>query len=85
MLWEALRKIPHLHPPTTIVGLSLVLFLLLLKRFAPRLPSILIAVVGAAGAAFLFHFEAMGIACLGRLPSGFAPPLIPNLKLREGK
>jgi MFS superfamily sulfate permease-like transporter len=56
---------------------------LLLKRFAPRLPSILIAVVGAAGAAFLFHFEALDIAVLGRLPSGFAPPLIPNLKLRE--
>jgi high affinity sulfate transporter 1 len=83
MLWETLRKIPHLHPPTTIVGLSLVVFLLVLKRFAPRLPSILIAVVGAAGAAFLFHFEALDIAVLGRLPSGFAPPLIPNLKLRE--
>jgi len=83
MLWETLQKMPRLHLPTTIVGMSLVVFLLLVKRIAPRLPSILIAVVGAAGAAFLFHFEARGISLLGALPSGFAPPLMPNLKPRE--
>jgi high affinity sulfate transporter 1 len=83
MLWETLNKISHLHLPTTILGLSLVAFLLLSKKVAPRVPGILFAVIAAAGAAFLFRFEAKGIAILGTLPAGFAPPLMPNLKPTE--
>jgi sulfate permease, SulP family len=71
---EVMRQLPHLHLPTLEVSAVVLLVLLLLGRFLPRLPGALLAVAGAMTASAVWHFSAKGIAVLGPVASGFPHP-----------
>lgn len=59
------------------VGLGTLAIILLLKR-VPRLPSVLVAVVGATLASALFDLhQRYGLAVLGALPQGLPAPALP--------
>jgi sulfate permease, SulP family len=88
-LAEVSRRLPEVHPPTLAVSAVVVGTLLLLRRFAPRVPGAFIAVAGAAAASAIWNFRGHGIAIVGPIAGGlphFAhlavgwrdlPPLIP--------
>jgi MFS superfamily sulfate permease-like transporter len=52
--------------------------ILLGRRFAPRLPVSLVAVVGTIAASARFHFAERGIAVIGPVPGG-----LPSIKLPD--
>ncbi|MGA7342487.1 MAG: SulP family inorganic anion transporter [Terracidiphilus sp.] len=69
-LWEALRGLPRAHLPTVLVSVSVLAFVLVLKRLVPKLPGALIAVVAAISASAAFDFAGHGIATIGPVAGG---------------
>ena len=88
-LVEVCGRLPDVHSPTLAVSVFAVGALLLLQRFAPRVPAALIAVVGAVAASAIWNFNEHGIAIIGPVAGGLPhfgypavswrdiPPLIP--------
>jgi sulfate permease, SulP family len=74
------------HWPSVAFGLSGLLWLVLARRYWPRLPAILVLVVVAIGASEFTQFAAQGGAVVGGLPQGLprvAVPGLPGLELLE--
>ena len=75
-LWEVLRGLPHAHLPTVALAASVLVFVLLLRRFAPKVPAALVAVVAAIAASAAWDFAGHGIATIGPVVGG-----LPHLAL----
>lgn len=69
-LAEVIRGIPHLHLPTLALSVSTLALILILRRFAPKVPGALIAVAGAIGASAWWHFSGRGISVIGPVAGG---------------
>jgi len=69
-LWEVLRGLPHAHLPTVALSASVLAFVLLLRRFAPKVPGALVAVVAAIAASAAWDFAGRGIATIGPVVGG---------------
>lgn len=57
--------------------------MVLLERFLPRLPAALIVLVGSIAASAWLDLSARGVAVVGDLPSGLAPPKLPGVGLES--
>jgi sulfate permease, SulP family len=69
-LWEVLRGLPRAHLPTLALAASVLGFVLVLRRFVPKLPAALVAVVAAIAASAILNFEGHGIATIGPVVGG---------------
>ena len=69
-LWEVLRALPRAHLATVVVAAAVLGFVLVLRRFAPKVPGALVAVVGAIAASALLDFSGHGIATIGPVAGG---------------
>ena len=69
-LWEVLRGLPRVHLPTVVLSVSILAFVLLLRRFAPKVPGALVAVVAAIAASAAWDFAGHGIATIGPVAGG---------------
>ncbi len=56
-VWDTLMRIDHAHLPTVAMGLTAVLIIVLLKKYAPSLPAVLIAVVVTTFISWAIGFE----------------------------
>ncbi len=70
-------------PASLGVGLGSLAVILVSRRFLPRVPGVLIAVVGAAIAVSAFDLTAHGVSVVGAIPSGFPSPTVPHVSLEE--
>jgi high affinity sulfate transporter 1 len=68
---------------TLAVGLLTLAIILLLRRFAPRMPGVLFAVVGAIAATIIFDLAAQGVDLVGVLPQGFPSLALPSATLAD--
>jgi len=83
-LWEVLRGLPSAHLPTVALSASVLAFVLLLRRFAPKVPGALVAVVAAIAASAAWNFAGHGIATIGPVVGGLPHlGLMALLSLRE--
>jgi MFS superfamily sulfate permease-like transporter len=83
-LWEVLRGLPQAHLPTVALSMSVLAFVLLLRRFASRVPGALVAVVAAIAASAAWNFAGHGIATIGPVAAGLPHlGLMALLLLRE--
>ncbi len=73
-LQEVIEAIGLAHPPTALLGLTLLAGLLVLGRIAPAVPGALVAVVAGIAAVAVFDLRALGVAVTGALPSGLPVP-----------
>ncbi len=65
------------------VGVSGLAIILILAKVAPKLPGVLVAVVGAIAAAVAFDLGAHGVSLVGTLPQGFPPFTVPGVSLSD--
>jgi sulfate permease, SulP family len=72
-LRQVVHGLPHLHVPTLCLAVALVAMVLVLRRFAPRLPGGLFAVDGAIAASAAFDFSGRGIAVIQKVAGGLPP------------
>ncbi len=59
------------------VGITCLLVILLMKRFIPRIPGVLVAVILGIAATAYFDLAAKGVKVVGTLPQGIPAPSIP--------
>ena len=57
--------------------------ILVLQRWLPKIPAVLVAVVVSIAAAALFDLAARGVKLVGVLPQGFPPFTIPDVSLSD--
>ena len=80
-LFSWLQGLPTLNIPTTILGISLLALLIVLKLYAPKVPGALVAVVLGIGAATVFSLADKGVVLTGDVPSGLPSFALPSLSL----
>ncbi|MDA8252943.1 MAG: SulP family inorganic anion transporter [Rhodospirillales bacterium] len=77
--WQIAHRLPAVHPPTLGLSAGVAAAVLLGRRFAPRLPLSLLAVVGSIAASAAFRFAARGIATIGPVSGGLPPLGLPDV------
>ena len=65
------------------VGATSLIVILVLQRWMPKLPAVLIAVVTAIAAVTAFDLVAHGVSVVGTLPQGFPPFDIPRVSVGD--
>src|SRR3990172_3757511 len=80
-LYTWIQGLPETNIPTLILGLGLILLLVLLHFYAPRVPGALMGVVIGIGAAMIFPLAEMGVALTGPVPRGLPSFALPSLSL----
>lgn len=83
-LFSWIQGLPETNIPTLILGVILLIMLVLLHRYAPKIPGALVAVVIGIGAAYVFPLAEMGVKLTGDVPSGLPSFVLPSLSfIRE--
>jgi len=82
-LVELAGKLRQAHGPTMVLGLALMAAILVLRRFAPKIPPALAVVVVALGASYGLHLPERGVAVVGSFPSGLPALAMPVPDWRE--
>ncbi len=66
-----------------IVGIAGIVLILVLQRWLPKIPAVLIMVVLAIAATTVFSLADHGVSLVGVLPKGFPPLTIPDVRLAD--
>lgn len=78
-LIDVVGRFDRWHTVTAVVGVGAVVALVLLERFAKRVPGAVIVVIAGILAAVAFDLAADGVAVVGEVPQGLPAPSIPDL------
>jgi high affinity sulfate transporter 1 len=70
-------------PPALTVGIFGLALIIVLQRWLPRIPGVLVAVVLSIMAARIFDLADHEVALVGTLPQGFPPLTVPNVDLAD--
>ena len=73
-IWGVLEQVGDTHLMTFIMGVGAFAIMMSLKKYAPRMPGVLIAVAVTTLLSWVIGFEKMGGAVVGVIPEG-----LPNL------
>jgi high affinity sulfate transporter 1 len=82
-LVQLLTQLEQTNPWTFAVGGGTLALLLTLRRFAPRVPGGLIALILGIAVSSVFHLVAHGVSVVGRAPAGLPAPSFPHVGLAE--
>jgi high affinity sulfate transporter 1 len=66
-----------------VVGIAGIILILMLQRWLPKFPAVLIMVVLAIAATSVFGLADHGVSLVGVLPKGFPPLTIPHVRLAD--
>jgi sulfate permease, SulP family len=77
-LYEVCRNLPKVHLPTLLVTIIVLATVFALRRFAPKVPGPLLAVIGATTASAAWNFAGHGITTIGPVIGG-----LPHLGLPD--
>ena len=66
-----------------VVGIAGIVLILVLQRWLPKVPAVLIMVVAAIAATSVFSLADHGVSLVGVLPKGFPPLTIPHVRLAD--
>jgi high affinity sulfate transporter 1 len=65
------------------VGIAGIVVILVLQRWLPKVPAVLVMVVLAIAAASVFHLAGRGVSLVGVLPKGLPPVTIPDVGVSD--
>ena len=65
------------------VGICGIVVILVLQRWLPKIPAVLVAVVLTIAATSVFSLAEHGVSLVGTLPKGFPPLTIPHIRLSD--
>jgi len=78
---NTIRSIPDAKLATLAVGIVMIVLLLALHHFAPKLPAPLIAVAAGIGGAYFLNLSARGVELVGHIPQSLPSLTLPSLPL----
>jgi high affinity sulfate transporter 1 len=76
-VWNVIIGLGNIHPATVAIGLASLLLLVLLRRYAKRVPAALTTVGLAIIATAIFDLERHGVSTVGAIPTGFPRLALP--------
>ena len=82
-LVEVCRELPRVHLPTLFVSALVIATVVAFKRFLPKLPGALLAVIGSMAASAAWNFAGHGIATIGPVSGGLPHLGVPALSWKE--
>ncbi len=80
-LLSTIHSVPNTSTPTLAVGVAVIVFLLLIKRFMPKLPAPLLAAAAATAGVQLLNLHTRGVELVGHIPTGMPSLVLPDLSL----
>jgi SulP family sulfate permease len=80
-MWHVVSHIDTTHQISAVFGVAGIALLVLFKRYAPRLPGVLITVALATGISAAIGYAAMGGRVVGEIPSGLPSLSLPPVTL----
>ena len=78
-LWTVVTHLGSLHLPTLLVSLGVIAIILSSRRWFPRFPGALLAVLGTIGLSALLNFGDHGILLIGPVAGGVPPFTLPSI------
>ena len=78
-IWAVILQIPQTHIPTLIMGLTAIAIMWGLKKYAPKIPGVLVAVLVTTVASWLLNFQELGGKVVGEIPEGLPSMSMPQL------
>jgi high affinity sulfate transporter 1 len=78
-LWTVVTHLGSLHLPTLLVSLGVMAIILSSRRWFPRFPGALLAVLGTIGLSALLKFGDHGILLIGPVAGGVPPFNLPSI------
>lgn len=83
-IWHVAQQVPNTHIPTLIMGVSAFAIMWGLKRYFPKIPGVLVAVVLTTVVSWFIGFhENLGGKVIGVIPEGLPTFERPSLNLQE--
>jgi high affinity sulfate transporter 1 len=82
-LIETVQRLPETHWPTLAIAVVTIASHWLTKRFLPRLPAVLVAMVVATLLVVLFRLDQHGVAVVGSVPAGLPHMALPRLRVPD--
>jgi len=81
-IWNVLvEALQHTHLPTLIMGIASLTIIFGLKRFAPKVPGVLTAVVATSLISLFLGYEALGGKVVGNVPAGLPTIAFPSFDM----
>lgn len=80
-LYQLLIMLGNLHVATVFIGVFSLLSLIALKKYAPRLPNVLMTVIAATLVSYVAGFSERGGAVVGEIPQGLPSFALPEFSL----
>lgn len=81
---EFIERVGDSHMATLLLGVSMLLLLIAVLRFLPRLPGALIVVVTSIVAVIVLGLDGDGVAVLGEVPAGLPSLVMPRFDFSVG-
>jgi SulP family sulfate permease len=78
-IWQVFSHIDTMHEVSVAFGVSAIVMLLLLKKFAPKIPGVLVTVVTLTFISYFIGYANMGGKVVGLVPSGLPSIGLPLL------
>ncbi len=79
MSWEVLSNLGHANLPTLTVTLTGLATLVILGRYAKKVPAALLVLAGGIAASYSLGLAGRGVALVGAVPSGLPAPSLPGI------
>ena len=80
---KLIDELPETDLITLAVGLSALVLMIILERRFKRIPAALIVLIYGIAVVSIFNLAAQGVEIIGEIPSGLAPPRLPDIGLEE--
>ena len=81
ILGAAVRSLGEIHPYTLAIGVGSIVALVVLRRYAPKVPRGLVVVAATTVLVWAFDLDVGGVAVVGEVPAGLPAPSIPSVDL----
>jgi len=78
---STVHNIPKTSLATLAVGLTIIVFLLGMERFLPKLPAPLLAAAAAIAGVYLLNLQHRGVELVGHIPQGLPSLMRPDVSL----
>lgn len=82
-LFLLIQSVPHANLYSVAIGAAAFLIVRLMKRFAPKIPGALVALVVLTLAVAVFDLDQKGVSVLGNLPSGLPALTFPSIPIAD--
>ncbi len=81
--WDLIRQIPDTHLMTTAVGVGCLVIIIAFRRFLPKVPGALVAVIAGIAVVAIFNLDLQDVHIVGDIPAGVPPFGIPDIGIGD--